>query len=111
MEVDRGELKGVKVCRSAPEVSHLLFADDSIIFCRADDKDVAAFKRVLELYENESGQKINFSKSEVTMSANVPAERKETLKASFGVILVEMQGKYLGCQRGLEDQKLKILRQ
>ena len=28
---ERGELEGVSVCRAAPQVSHLLFADDSLL--------------------------------------------------------------------------------
>lgn len=31
----RGELQGVRVCRNAPVVSHLLFADDSLILMEA----------------------------------------------------------------------------
>jgi hypothetical protein len=34
----RGELEGVQVCRDAPMVSHLLFADDSLILMNADTK-------------------------------------------------------------------------
>ncbi|GAU34899.1 hypothetical protein TSUD_144300 [Trifolium subterraneum] len=32
--VARGDLHGVKICRGAPTVSHLLFADDCFLFCR-----------------------------------------------------------------------------
>ncbi|GAU47759.1 hypothetical protein TSUD_387180 [Trifolium subterraneum] len=34
--VGRGDLHGVRICRGAPEVSHLLFADDCFLFCRAN---------------------------------------------------------------------------
>ena len=33
-EEEEGYIKGVAVSRGAPSISHLFFADDSIIFCR-----------------------------------------------------------------------------
>lgn len=35
-ENSQGQLHGIQVSRQAPAVSHLLFADDCILFCRAN---------------------------------------------------------------------------
>ena len=34
-EARLGRINGVSVCRRAPQISHLFFANDNIIFCRA----------------------------------------------------------------------------
>ncbi|KAL0461832.1 UNVERIFIED_CONTAM: hypothetical protein Slati_0070800 [Sesamum latifolium] len=58
------------VCRAAPAISHLLFADDTLIFCQASLECVSTVKGVLETYRKVSGQEINFSKSSVAFSRN-----------------------------------------
>ncbi|GAU34127.1 hypothetical protein TSUD_66060 [Trifolium subterraneum] len=79
--VGRGDLHGVRVCRGAPEVSHLLFADDCFLFCRANVAEVNELMRILHTYEQASGQEINLGKSEVFI---------------LGVRLVLGTGIYLG---------------
>ena len=37
-EVD-GFLRGVSICRNGPHVSHLFFADDSVLFCQAKESE------------------------------------------------------------------------
>jgi hypothetical protein len=39
--IGRGEIHGIKICRGAPLVSHLLFADDRFLFCRASITEAA----------------------------------------------------------------------
>ncbi|MCI31084.1 RNA-directed DNA polymerase (Reverse transcriptase), partial [Trifolium medium] len=39
--VSKGDIHGVRICRGAPEVSHLLFADDCFLFCRANFAEAA----------------------------------------------------------------------
>ncbi|KAL0305061.1 UNVERIFIED_CONTAM: hypothetical protein Sangu_3053800 [Sesamum angustifolium] len=58
-----GRLQGVSICLAAPSISHLLFTDDTLIFCRASTKSTCAVLDVLEVYRWVSGQEINFSKS------------------------------------------------
>ncbi|KAL0361676.1 UNVERIFIED_CONTAM: putative mitochondrial protein [Sesamum radiatum] len=43
-----GRLKGVSICRGAPSISHLLFADDTLIFRRASPENTRAVLEVLE---------------------------------------------------------------
>lgn len=48
--VREGRLKRIKMKRSCPSVSHLLFADDSIFFLRAKRRYAMELKVVLEQY-------------------------------------------------------------
>ena len=50
-----GQIKRVVVCRGAPCLSHLLFADHSIVFCRASVEECDRLIKVLEEYEGDSG--------------------------------------------------------
>lgn len=47
-EEENGHLKGVQVCHDSPFISHLLFADDSLILMRADFANATTLKRILD---------------------------------------------------------------
>ncbi|GAU29636.1 hypothetical protein TSUD_164860 [Trifolium subterraneum] len=94
--VGRGDIHGVRICRGAPEVSHLLFADDCFLFCRANVVEVNELMRILHTYEQASGQEINLVKSEVFISRNMSHVAKEDLSRILGVRLVLGTGIYLG---------------
>lgn len=51
-------LSGISIARGVP-ISHLFFADDSIIFTRASIKEAETIRSILRQYEVLSGQKAN----------------------------------------------------
>ena len=69
-----GRLHGVAVCRSAPSITNLLFADDSLIFCQANKDEVQVVSDTLQLYAEASSQCINLEKSSAYFSSNVSVE-------------------------------------
>lgn len=91
-----GCIHGAKVCKGAPRVSHLFFADDSILFARATLQECSVIANVISLYERASGQKINFNKAEVTFSKNVESTRRNEILNMLGVREVARHEKYLG---------------
>ena len=46
-----GVMKGISVCREGPKLSHLFFANDSLIFRRASLEDCDELQRVLGVVE------------------------------------------------------------
>jgi hypothetical protein len=47
---ERGDLEGIKVCREAPMLSHLLFADDSLILMHAYKSNADCLRDIFGMY-------------------------------------------------------------
>ncbi|KAA3463879.1 reverse transcriptase [Gossypium australe] len=92
----QGLVKGAKASRRGPAISHLLFADDCILFGEASAKGAEILKGILKDYENCSGQCVNFSKSTIFFSPNTSEDRKEAVSNLLGVRVVVNPEKYLG---------------
>ena len=77
-------MKGVAACTRGPEKSHLFFADDSFIFCRATREDCTNLERTLETYEQASDQQLNRGKTSLLFISNTPQDIQDDIKSSFG---------------------------
>ncbi|XP_050259853.1 uncharacterized protein LOC126704908 [Quercus robur] len=53
-------------------MSHLLFVDDTLVFCDADSNHITALRGILSRFEEMSGLKINLGKSELVPVGDVP---------------------------------------
>ena len=59
------------MCRNAPSVLHLLFADDSLILMSADMSNVVALENALDMYCATSGQLVSDAKLSIFFSLNI----------------------------------------
>lgn len=91
-----GVIKGVKASRSGTRVSHLLFADDCLLFEEASSKGVSALKQILREYRNNSGQCENFDKSTVFFSSNLSEEVRQMVVTQFRIRSSNEFERYLG---------------
>lgn len=71
---NEARIHGVSICKGAPKVSNLLFADDSLLFCRPTKNEVETILEILQAYANASGQCINLEKSLVYFSSITSAD-------------------------------------
>ena len=89
-------LSGISVAASAPMVSHLLFADDSLLFFKANRENADEVMDVLHIYCQASGQRINIDKSSIHFAKGVSGDIWDEIMNSLGVHNEALSEKYLG---------------
>ena len=80
----QGDIKGYSLCRTSPRLTHLLFADDSLLFCRSTNQECQRILEILDTYEKCSGQKINKSKTTIFFSRSTSEDMREHIKLALG---------------------------
>ena len=99
--VGGGLLKGFQVGRSEDSavcVSHLLYADDTILFCDADPEQLLYIRMVLTCFEAVTGLKVNMNKSEMVPIGEVVGleDLVKLLSCHVGSLPLEYLGMPLG---------------
>jgi hypothetical protein len=96
MQRRRVYITGVSTSPKGPSISHLLFADDCILFCKANRVEWRRLLKLINVYEVGSGQKVNLNKTSIFFSRNTKFSRRQEIISLSG--LSETQGidSYLG---------------
>lgn len=90
------KIHGFQASRNGPPISHMLFADDSLLFCQANLEECQQILDILNTYAEASGQHVNFQKSAILFGKNVPASTQDSIANLLHIKNTKGFGKYLG---------------
>lgn len=82
-----------------------MFADDLLLFGRANMYSITEIKQTLHTYEKWFGQKINYEKSSIHLSQNAKYEMKEQLISTMGINKMGSEDRYLGSNLLFDQSK------
>jgi hypothetical protein len=89
-------LRELHICRRAPGISHLLFADDSLLFFEASVDQAVVVKSILDKYEQSTGQLVSLGKCSVLYGDQCSLETQAQLKQILKYDTTCFEEKYLG---------------
>ena len=107
--VREGFLSGCKIKGRRGDgalVSHLLFADDTLVFCDASQDQMVYLSWVLMWFEAISGLRINLDKSKILSVGRV--ENLEVLALEVGCKVGRLPTSYLGIPLGANHKSVAV---
>jgi hypothetical protein len=91
-----GVITRVPTSKKDPRLSHLFFANDSLIFCKANSVEWRRLTKLLDKYEAALGQKLNKNKTSIFFSRNTSPEKQLEISQLSGLQATQSYDKYLG---------------
>ncbi|XP_020671746.1 uncharacterized protein LOC110091838 [Dendrobium catenatum] len=91
----RGTEVGIKISDNAQRISHLLFADDILLFLEAKVNVMKKVRKIIKDCCRWTGQNINYHKSSLVCGNSVDRRRKVQISRFIGIKLID-EFKYLG---------------
>ncbi|KAK8629910.1 hypothetical protein V6N13_078727 [Hibiscus sabdariffa] len=108
-EINCHRYDGLRIRRSCPTISHILFADGCILFSKADEVNCRSVRRLLEEFQNVTGQTVNWDKSSVFFSPNCSDGKRAHLSNILNFGPMEEDSSYLGLPSIWGKNKKKAL--
>ena len=104
-------LKGLVACHRGPKVLHIFFAENSLIFYLATMEECSNLQRIVETYEQASGQLLNWGKASLFFNSNTPQDIQDHIKDFFGAEVLCQHMTYLGLPSLVGKSKRNTFRQ
>ena len=98
--------RGFNMERKGPQINHLSFADDIIIFTSTDCTSLQLIMKVIEDYEGVSDQMVNKDKSFFMVTDKTSQEIIENIKMVTGFTRKNSPINYLGCPLYIGGQRI-----
>ncbi|KAI0530847.1 hypothetical protein KFK09_000395 [Dendrobium nobile] len=101
----RGKDLGIRISPKGPRITHLLYADDVLIFSHVSITLAKELKKIVEEFCKWTGQRVNINKSQILFGKMVsyPLKKKITRIISFKEV---KEMKYLGVKISLRRSKV-----
>jgi hypothetical protein len=111
--IQSGDLQELHICRRAPGISHLLFADDCLLFFQGSVQQAHTIKAILDDYQRGIGQLVSMEKCSIMYGKQctdgIQADIKNILKCETEAF----EDKYLGLpvpEGGMKGNKFKPMK-
>ncbi|XP_055823323.1 uncharacterized protein LOC129891877 [Solanum dulcamara] len=97
---------GFQMEKRGPQINHLSFADDIIIFTSTSKYSLQLIMKTLQMYEGISGQLINKDKSQILIPTNTPVDIMDRVVTITGYKCTHGLMTYLGCPLYIGRQRV-----
>ena len=94
--VMKGWWNPMRAGRSGPSISHLMFANDLMLFAEASEAQITKMVECLNSFCQASGHKVNPHKTSIVFSKNVPTQLRNQITSICGYQENGEIGRYLG---------------
>uniref|UniRef100_A0A2N9G9A9 Reverse transcriptase domain-containing protein n=1 Tax=Fagus sylvatica TaxID=28930 RepID=A0A2N9G9A9_FAGSY len=106
----KGSIRGVKMNVNGPAFTHVMYADDIMLFAKANSSEVQILDNCMVTYCEWSGQSINRNKSGLICSKLVSRDKKREIKSILAMKKVQANAHYLGSPLFHSSSRIKDFR-
>jgi hypothetical protein len=91
----QGLISGIRVPQRAPSITHLLFADDSLLFCKLEDDQATKIRELLTVFEKGTRQKLSPMKCSLLVWEGANQALVSTVRTILNVDRADFDARYL----------------